>query len=126
VVAYDNAYNCNADDNTRYRYITGAPDLTRCMSFNYDMPGTGCEEFRNGGTSHGGCTTGNLTPLGLVLRGGRCVMFDQKDCKGNKYDSGGPINGCRNLKTGPGMAPIYSFWCSGCKIILAGLAVCLY
>jgi hypothetical protein len=51
-------------------------------------------------------------------------MFDQKDCKGNKYDSGGPINGCRNLKTGPGMAPIYSFWCSGCKMILAGLAVC--
>ncbi|KZL86135.1 hypothetical protein CI238_09127, partial [Colletotrichum incanum] len=87
VVAYDNVYSCNANDNTRYRSITGASSLTRCMTFDQDMPGTGCREYRNGGATNGGCTSGSLIPMSLILRGGRCVIFDQPGCQGRKIGS---------------------------------------
>lgn len=47
--------------------ITGAGDLARCMSLDQDMPGIDCEEFRNGGTRHGGCTSGPLLPASVAV-----------------------------------------------------------
>jgi hypothetical protein len=118
VVAYSNTYDCNADDNTKYRFISGAGDLTRCMTFDQDMPGTSCEEFRNGGTSHGGCNTGSLIPESVVLRAGRCVIYAEPGCKSvPTWDSRGPVNTCRSfILPAVYVGPIRSFWCSGCKI----------
>ncbi|RGP81006.1 pfs domain-containing [Fusarium longipes] len=112
VVAYNNVWGCNADDNTMYRVISGAPDLGRCMTFDRDMPGTSCREYRNGGTSVGGCVSGSLIPWSMILRGGRCVIFDQPDCHGRFRDSNGPVNGCSDFRSGE-WGQIRSFWCSG-------------
>jgi len=119
VVAYSNRYDCDADDNTKYRFISGAGDLTRCMTFDQDMPGTACEEFRNGGTSHGGCDTGSLIPESVVLRAGRCVVYAEPGCRSvPSWDSRGPVNTCHSfILPAVYVGPIRSFWCSGCKML---------
>jgi hypothetical protein len=115
VTAYDNTYSCDPDGNTRYRVITGASNLGNCMTFDQNMPGTGCREYRNGGTSNGGCDSGSLIPKSVFLRGGRCVLFNQPGCQGNFADSNGPANSCSNFRSYDGWGDIRSFWCSGCK-----------
>ncbi|KAL4730844.1 hypothetical protein ACLX1H_002886 [Fusarium chlamydosporum] len=112
VVAYNNVYGCNANDNTMYRSISGAANLGNCMTFDRDMPGTSCREYRNGGTSNGGCVSGSLIPDSIILRGGRCVIFDQAGCQGRYADSNGPVNGCSDFRS-YGWGKIRSFWCSG-------------
>ncbi|PCD21159.1 hypothetical protein AU210_016585 [Fusarium oxysporum f. sp. radicis-cucumerinum] len=58
VVAYNNVRNCNANSDTMYRSISGAPNDGGCKTFDQDMPGTACREYRNGGATNGGCTSG--------------------------------------------------------------------
>ncbi|KAI1858909.1 uncharacterized protein JN550_012368 [Neoarthrinium moseri] len=112
VTAYDNTASCNPDDNTRYRIINGASSLTGCMTFDQDMPGTGCREYRNGGATNGGCTTGSLIPRSLFMESGRCVAFDQPGCVGRYEDGGG--NWCTFFGRDD-WGPVRSFWCSGSR-----------
>ncbi|KAG4276856.1 hypothetical protein FPRO04_14255 [Fusarium proliferatum] len=116
VVAYNNVRNCNANSDTMYRSISGAPNDGGCKTFDQDMPGTACREYRNGGATNGGCTSGSLIPQSIILRGGRCVIFDQPGCRGGWADSNGPVDGCSNPASH--MSGIRSFWCSGCKFLL--------
>lgn len=113
VTAYDIGH-CSANSNTRYRIITGAGSLTRCMTFDQDMPGTGCREYTNGGANNGGCVTGSLLPKSVFARAGRCVFFSQPGCQGGYSDSNGPINDCTDASRTE-WANIRSFWCAGCE-----------
>jgi hypothetical protein len=85
------------------------------MTFDQNMPGTGCREYRNGGAANGGCVSGSLIPKSVLLRGGRCVIFDQPGCQGRYEDSRGPVDGCSEFQRYEGWGDIRSFWCSGCK-----------
>ncbi|KAH6964894.1 hypothetical protein EDB82DRAFT_479276 [Fusarium venenatum] len=101
------------EDNTMCRAIPGVPNLGICMKFDQNMPGTKCEEFRNGGTSKGGCTSGSLIPQSITLFAGRCVIFDQPGCKGRYADSNGPVSGSCSELYRYDWGSIRSFWCSG-------------
>lgn len=122
VTAYDIA-SCSANSNTRYRIITGATSLTRCMTFDQDMPGTGCREYTNGGANNGGCVTGSLLPKSTFAQAGRCVFFDQPGCVGRYSDSNGPISACTDAHWLE-WSNIRSFWCSGCEFFHALLRCC--
>ncbi|KAJ0383752.1 hypothetical protein COL922a_009816 [Colletotrichum nupharicola] len=115
VVAYDNVYGCNANGNTRYRSITGASNLNGCQTFDSDMPGTGCREYQNGGATNGGCVSGSLLPMSVILRAGSCIIWDQPGCQGRFIDTNGAVNGCRDFRAYE-WGKIRSFKCFGCVL----------
>jgi hypothetical protein len=84
------------------------------MTFDQDMPGTGCREYTNGGANNGGCVTGSLLPKSVFARAGRCVFFSQPGCQGGYSDSNGPISDCTDASRTE-WANIRSFWCAGCE-----------
>nr|XP_036575241.1 uncharacterized protein CTRU02_14777 [Colletotrichum truncatum]KAF6781785.1 hypothetical protein CTRU02_14777 [Colletotrichum truncatum] len=117
VTAYDNVANCDANDNTRYRIVSGASNNERCYTFDWDMPGTSCTEFQRGGASKGGCVSGSLLPRSVVFKGGACSAFNEVNCQGSKSSHTGEMNGrfgCSSLER-YGWGPIRSFRCRGCK-----------
>ncbi|KAF6796363.1 hypothetical protein CSOJ01_13247 [Colletotrichum sojae] len=113
VVAYDNTDRCDANDNTRYRSITGAPGLTRCFTFDQDMPGTGCREYIRGGAANQGCISGSLLPSSVLLSAGRCVLFDQPGCQGRYSDTNRPVDHYCLSFARDNWGKIRSFSCSG-------------
>ena len=116
VTAYENVGYCNANDKTRYRYISGDGSNSRCMTFDQDMPGTECDEFQRGGWDKGPCTTGSLIPKSIYMRGGGCVAFNQAGCKGNYAATNSPYSDHADTCTSfdsDGWGPVRSFYCWG-------------
>ncbi|KAF5229343.1 hypothetical protein FAUST_10465 [Fusarium austroamericanum] len=112
VTAYNNVGNCKANRQSTYRVISGATNNNKCITFDGNMPDTGCRQYNNGGTSNGGCS-GSLIPRSMITEAGRCVVYDQPNCKGRYEDSNGPTNrACTTLER-YNWGPIRSFWCTG-------------
>ncbi|KAK4223584.1 hypothetical protein QBC38DRAFT_516570 [Podospora fimiseda] len=78
VTAFDKVASCSINGEPRRRVITGAPTLNGCMTFDRDMPGTGCVEHSGGRT--GGCTTGSLFPKAIEFWATKCLAFRRDNC----------------------------------------------
>ncbi|KAJ3539438.1 hypothetical protein NM208_g5491 [Fusarium decemcellulare] len=115
ITAYDNDKKCEANGETRYRVISGAPNDNKCFTFGEAMPGTSCIEFQKGGGTFGPCTGDNLVPRSIFQEASRCVVFDQPGCHGRFADQNGG-RGCGNIED-HGWGTIKSFWCMGCKFL---------
>ncbi|KAK4224078.1 hypothetical protein QBC38DRAFT_547938 [Podospora fimiseda] len=109
LTAYDKSGNCNTNSAPapRTRVLTGAPNLTRCFTFDQSMPGTGCTEYFPGGQRACG-PSGSLLPMSVRTHSGGCKVYREVNCQGyaTEYPAG---NWC---VAGWGAA-IRSFSCSG-------------
>ena len=82
VIIYNNVGNCNANEMTAYRILSGTQN-GRCYTFDRDMPGVGCEQFTDGGHTKGPCTSDSLIPRSVVIRRegpARCSLYEANDC----------------------------------------------
>jgi hypothetical protein len=87
VIIYNNVGNCNANEMTAYRVLSGTEN-GRCYTFDRDMPGVGCEQFTDGGSTKGPCTSDSLIPRSVVIRRegpARCSLYEANDCGLDKH-----------------------------------------
>ncbi|KAG8668269.1 hypothetical protein FPOAC2_07561 [Fusarium poae] len=112
ITAYNNVNNCKANRDSSYQVISGANNNDGCMTFGQGMGGVNCRQYYNGGSSNGACT-GTPNVRSLLQEAGRCVVYDQANCKGRYQDSGN-LSGrsCASLER-YNWGPIRSFWCTG-------------
>ncbi|OCK84522.1 hypothetical protein K432DRAFT_288696, partial [Lepidopterella palustris CBS 459.81] len=106
VTIYNNVKNCDANDDTIYRIISGA-SIGTCYTFNDAMSGTDCAQYNKGGAEGPtGCTSESLLPMSVIQENGNvaCTFYPKGSCQGDSVQIidkcvDGGIIGIENFKS---------------------------
>ncbi|ORY16233.1 hypothetical protein BCR34DRAFT_584451 [Clohesyomyces aquaticus] len=89
ITIYNDINQCEANDESMYRIISGASNGT-CYTFDDDMPGTDCSQYNKGeGEGPTGCTTESLLPVSVHQKNGNrpCTFYFEGGCQGTSYQT---------------------------------------